>query len=102
MRAPIFLLFPLMASLSLASCAGKPPPSAPVAAVRVGADVAAAQRRAEIRRQMAPACPRVMTADELDALAAFVEKHAAEPDVVASVAARVRANNEARACRGLP
>lgn len=101
MRAPISRLILISLPILLASCASGPQPTAPpVAAVRTTGTTADA-RRAEIRRQIAKACPAPLAQSELERAASLVERLSADADVFALVKRLNKFDLETRICRGV-
>lgn len=85
--------------LCLGACAREPALSPPVPVLPsppAGADDA---RRAAIRAQIAPACPRPLDAPALIRAADLVDRH---PDAAPVVADLDRLDRSARVCRGDP
>ncbi len=101
MSARLSRLLPLLPLILLGACAPEPTQIAkPVPAFRT-AGATAAERRAEIKRQIAKVCPAKMTPAELDQAADVVERYKGDADVVALVNRIFRFDTEARICRGV-
>ncbi len=101
MNALRSIFLPTMLAISLAGCvSGQTQTAPPVAAVKASAS-AAADRRAEIRAQIAKVCPVILRPSELDRAAALVDRLAADAEVVATVRRLFRFDGEARVCRGM-
>lgn len=92
MRARNLLPLALLA-IWLQGCAHEPPPKA-VTAV----PAKAANRTAEIQRQLAPICPSPLPAASLNRAADYLDAH---PDAFPVIGDLDRLDREARLCRGL-
>ena len=94
-------LIPILATLPiwLGGCAPGPTQFAPVASIPA-ALAPAADRRAEIGRQLAKICPVPLTAAELDRLARLVDRLARDGEAVWLAGRLDLADLQARVCRG--
>ncbi|WP_036289521.1 hypothetical protein [Methylosinus sp. PW1] len=86
---PLSLARAMILTSLLAGCAHGNPPAA----------VLQPARKAEIQRQIAPACPRPLSDDELEDVARFVET-TRTPSATKVINITLRLDGEARICRG--
>jgi hypothetical protein len=99
MNARIFPLLLLILTTLLASCDQRGEVRAVVGSVLSKPTPAA--RKAEIVRQLAPRCPRPLTADEAEWVAEVVEQHR-DKGVNYVAGLLLSMNDQTLICRGLP
>lgn len=103
MPARIFRLLPLILTAWLASCAPNEAP--PLAIVRSHvadalSEPSPAARKAAVRKQLAAVCPRLLSDEELEWAASFVEENRSKG--AAWVAGRLlQMHRETKICRGI-